>query len=87
MKKMNKKRNKNKKKYIKILTIMVVLGVVLGLITKGVILFIDNQKTTYQYATNGEIRESNYCYFENGIGYCEKDSMIVKVDNYYEKIK
>ena len=66
------------------IVVIIVLWVVLGLILFRMINYIQNKENLYEYAQNGTIGVSSKCWLDNGIGYCEIDNKVIRVDNFYE---
>ena len=73
------------KKVIEAIIVLVLLAIIIVLLAAKVINAINNRETTYEYAINGKIYQTNKCYEKaNGNIRCLKGNELVKADNYYE---
>lgn len=66
--------------YVIIIVIMLITAVIGYQIYKSIV----ERERTYEYAKNGIIGTSDNCYLKNDIAYCEKDNIMIQVDNFYE---
>lgn len=74
-----------KKEQYQAYAIIGVLFVLIATISYLVYKSINHEKKTYEGAKNGEIFETTKCVVKNGVCYCEKDGLMIKVDNFYER--
>lgn len=65
--------------------IIIVLSIIIGLIIWLMINYTTQQEKSYEYALKQEIGVSSNCYLKDGVGYCEKDNIMIRVDNFYIK--
>ena len=80
--KKNKQIENDKQGLIIILVLMIFILIMVYFIYDS----IKESNITYEYAKNGEIRESKECYQrEDGTCFCKEGNNFIQVDNYYEK--
>lgn len=64
--------------------VIFVLMLIIGFLTTHIYKSITQQEKNFEYAQNGTIGVSSNCWLDNGVGYCEVNNKVIRVQNYYE---